>query len=323
MKINVFLPIILLAFIVIFSACYPAQDNPLDQAISSDEPPQQIPEPLTQPDFPIEEKSIVEHVELIMLESFPLQVHAIIRGALPNGCTFIVDTSQEKQDNNIVLHIFTQTDSRTLCTEAEVPFEQIIPLDVNGLPAGNYQVVLNDKITSFTFHQDNFLQDESSNNMTCPPEDEQQILFNPVEESLKMGFCFLYPVIFTHRPEFSMAPVVLTGPEHSIDQESFMALLAITVTDAFENDLESYIQDLSKKGFLGKHGEIEYTHLGSNDAILIEGYPEPDGQRHIFVRYNDQDFHLVFKPISSKSDQANQDMEDLFLLVTHSWTFTE
>ena len=45
-----------------------------------------------------------------------------------------------------------------------MPFEISVPLDVIGLPAGIYEVIVYDVRTEFTFTQDNIIQDSEESN---------------------------------------------------------------------------------------------------------------------------------------------------------------
>ena len=47
-----------------------------------------------------------------------------------------------------------------MCIEALVPFEENVPLDVYGLPAGTYQVQVYNQSAEFTFDMDNRLQED-------------------------------------------------------------------------------------------------------------------------------------------------------------------
>jgi inhibitor of cysteine peptidase len=44
--------------------------------------------------------AVVESIEILVLESFPVQIHVVARGYLPDGCTEI-DRVEEKRDGNI------------------------------------------------------------------------------------------------------------------------------------------------------------------------------------------------------------------------------
>ncbi len=101
----------------------------------------------------------VESVEVMILESFPLQVQLNVEGYMPDGCTEIDSTEVEQQGNHFEVTIRTVRPADMLCTEAIEPFEMNIPLDVYGLPAGEYTIDVNGVEDSFTFEQDNILEE--------------------------------------------------------------------------------------------------------------------------------------------------------------------
>lgn len=105
-------------------------------------------------------KAPVESVEVVFLESFPLQVQLQVEGYLPDGCTEIESTEVERQGDHFEVTITTSRPAEMACTQAIEPFEMNIPLDVYGLPAGEYTVDVNGVETSFTFSQDNILETE-------------------------------------------------------------------------------------------------------------------------------------------------------------------
>jgi uncharacterized protein YgiM (DUF1202 family) len=94
-----------------------------------------------EPGIPVTGVAVVQSVEIQILESRPLQVHAILRGQLPDaGCTTIASVDQSRNGNTIDLTVKTTTDPLALCAQALTPFEHIVPLDVRDLPAGKYNV---------------------------------------------------------------------------------------------------------------------------------------------------------------------------------------
>ena len=100
--------------------------------------------------------AVVKSIEILLLESFPLQVNAVIRGDLPDaGCTKIASVDQVREGNTFRLTLVTTTDPLALCAQALTPFEQVVALDVNGLPAGTYAVQAGDVQQTFTFDVDN------------------------------------------------------------------------------------------------------------------------------------------------------------------------
>ena len=106
--------------------------------------------------FEITESALLESMDIVFLESFPLQVHVILTGNFPDGCTFVQSHKVTREDNHFNISVFTKRPSEALCTEALVPFEYTVFLDVYGLPAGDYSVSAYNVSDSFTFKQDNF-----------------------------------------------------------------------------------------------------------------------------------------------------------------------
>jgi inhibitor of cysteine peptidase len=97
----------------------------------------------------------VESIEILILESFPVQVQVRAQGNLPDGCTTIDETLQERSGNTFVVKVTTARPKGALCTEALVPFETTIALDVLGLEAGTYTVTVNGVGGTFTLDVDN------------------------------------------------------------------------------------------------------------------------------------------------------------------------
>ena len=114
-----------------------------------------VPEPtaLTEPVFGL---ATVDSVQILMLESFPVQVNVQVRGELPNGCTEINDIITQTDDTQFNVALTTVQQPDTVCTQAVVPFEEMVPLDVDGLEAGTYTVTVNGVQGSFTLDVDNF-----------------------------------------------------------------------------------------------------------------------------------------------------------------------
>jgi inhibitor of cysteine peptidase len=101
----------------------------------------------------------VEEVDVRILESFPVQVHVTARGYLPDGCTVINSnaTTVQRKGNTFNVYLETVRPREAVCTEALVPFEQNIPLNVYGLERGTYTVNVNDVEETFELTTDNVL----------------------------------------------------------------------------------------------------------------------------------------------------------------------
>ena len=108
--------------------------------------------PLTEPVFGL---ATVESVQVLTLESFPVQINVLARGVLPNGCTTINDIVSQRDGTAFTVAVTTVQEPDQVCTQATVPFEETIALDVVDLPAGTYTVNVNGISGSFTLDVDN------------------------------------------------------------------------------------------------------------------------------------------------------------------------
>jgi hypothetical protein len=97
----------------------------------------------------------VTSIEILILESFPVQIQVVARGSHSNGCTTINEVTQERTGNTFQVTITTVRPVGMACTEEEVPFEKVIALDVYGLPAGTYTVIVNGVSGTFDLAVDN------------------------------------------------------------------------------------------------------------------------------------------------------------------------
>ena len=104
-------------------------------------------------------RATVESIEILIAASFPVQVFAVLHGYLGDGCTKIsCVTARGPVANRFHIEITTERPAGAFCTLALVPFEHNVPLDVHGLPKGDYEAVAGGVRVSFTLRQDNKLQ---------------------------------------------------------------------------------------------------------------------------------------------------------------------
>ncbi len=104
-------------------------------------------------------EALVEEVSIVFLESFPLQVRVAASGYLPNPCSWVENVTVERIDQHFKVHIIWGANVGEVCIQVEEPFEENIPLEVYGLPAGEYTIDVNGVQTQFTFAQDNILEE--------------------------------------------------------------------------------------------------------------------------------------------------------------------
>jgi hypothetical protein len=92
------------------------------------------------PTLPAGGRAFIESLEVMVLESFPVQVQATINGNLSDSCTSLADTNVQQQGNTFIIGITTNYDTQAACTEALVPFSKTVSLTVEGLSSGTYTV---------------------------------------------------------------------------------------------------------------------------------------------------------------------------------------
>ena len=84
----------------------------------------------------------IDGVEILLLESWPVQVQALVRGNLPTPCSrlaWVVDGPDA--GGRITLTVYSTVDMDAVCTQVLQPFEQSIP--VGSLTSGDYVLVVN------------------------------------------------------------------------------------------------------------------------------------------------------------------------------------
>ncbi len=135
-----------------------ARPNP-DEPVSSDDTPQPGIPPTPRGGDWITGEAAVDSIELLTLESFPLQVQAVVRGSLPDSCTEIDQVAATRSGTIFTIQVITARPADQVCAEMLTPYERNVALDVYGLPAGTYTVTAAGASASFTFSQDNILPD--------------------------------------------------------------------------------------------------------------------------------------------------------------------
>jgi len=113
----------------------------------------QLKKPSIEADKP---KAHVEEIEIQILESFPIQIHVVAKGFLSDSCEKIKQIDTKRSDNTFTVTMTTHSVGE-VCTEALVPFERVIALEVEGLKAGIYTVDVNGVVDSFELEIDNVI----------------------------------------------------------------------------------------------------------------------------------------------------------------------
>jgi hypothetical protein len=121
--------------------------------------------PNVEPEVPAVETGegiIIDSVEMLILESWPVQVQAVIRGHRVDGCTVVdeIRVDRDETANRFVVTMITSRTNDAMCTMALVSFEEEVSLDVEGLPAGTYTVEAHGVSATFTLDADNVFMEE-------------------------------------------------------------------------------------------------------------------------------------------------------------------
>lgn len=135
------------------SACAADSDNNIDQSVSVDSSNMPLPvEPDDSSGSESDEGKVranarVEGFELLIMESYPVQVMLVVSGALPTPChEFRYEVSEPDGENQIFVEIYSMVDPGEVCVEMEQPFAENISLPVAGLPDGIYTVFVNGEL---------------------------------------------------------------------------------------------------------------------------------------------------------------------------------
>lgn len=92
----------------------------------------------------------VESIEVRILESDPVQVEAVVRGQLADGCTTIEGATVEAQAQTFVITLQANRPADQMCAQVLAPFEQTVPLELPTGAAGAYEVQAGDVVQGFT-----------------------------------------------------------------------------------------------------------------------------------------------------------------------------
>ena len=72
----------------------------------------------------ITNEATINSVDVLIMESFPVQVTAVIKGTLPNSCATIGQVTQARNGNEFVVAVGTVKETEAMCAERVEPFEQ-------------------------------------------------------------------------------------------------------------------------------------------------------------------------------------------------------
>lgn len=143
------IPLLVLA---ILAACAPTPTQSPDTPVDSDTPSNGLP-PIYAPrpgDDQLQRGEVyLDSVDLLTMESYPLQFALVLKGNLPTPCHEIrVVVSDPDAENRINLDVYSVANPDTICVQMLQSFEQSISL--GSFPSGHYTVWVNgEQVTEF------------------------------------------------------------------------------------------------------------------------------------------------------------------------------
>jgi hypothetical protein len=100
----------------------------------------------------------VDSVEVLIMESFPVKVSVAVSGTLSVPCKSLLPAAVSLTGNVFVVVLAeSNLGPAESCIAVLEPFETSIPLEVQGLPAGDYTIVVNGVGAGFTLDADNMI----------------------------------------------------------------------------------------------------------------------------------------------------------------------
>jgi inhibitor of cysteine peptidase len=295
----------------------PDPDQPVSSADTPAAPDPGIPPVVTEPQPVNESKgegegAIIEALDVLMLESFPVQVRASLSGSLRDGCTSIARIEVLREGNTFRIRVITLRPPDRICTQQLVPFDTSVALDVEGLPAGEYVVRAGDLSRSFSLGVDNVLPGE--NGCQSPEGGQSQVT------SDRYGYCFLVPEGFQPAiPAVGGMDVHVRGPARSQAQPPALAELFVNVGPYPDGADLLGIVNSATGGATG----VEMIWIDGQEAALVRDAPgAAPGTALIFALREGQAYILTFQPVdAAAAPEVELDQEQLLQDVVASWTW--
>ena len=143
MNIKSMLPVILVGFTL--AACAGLSDAVSNETpASGNEAPGSPLDPLPKDDKMVRGDVTVSSSELLIMESYPLQIDLAVEGTLPTPCHQLRASVRGPDHENIIkVELYSLVDPNLICAQVIQAFEEKIPL--GSYPDGSYTVYLNDE----------------------------------------------------------------------------------------------------------------------------------------------------------------------------------
>ena len=246
-------------------------------------------------------QATVNSVEVIITAR---QVSVWVQGDLADGCTQLADTIQQSQGDTIQVTLLTARPVDAMCTPALVPFAELIPLEVAGLPAGEYTVTVNNVSATFTLATSG---GELPGPDACPVASAGTVAY---QNALDF-YCMVVPDSYTvTQPQPGEVHVLMTPGE----MRPGLVITAGSATQTLDE-----IQAMLSEQYPGVNLMVTTTTLGGQPALVIAGI---DQTRQTYVIAGDRLYRLWVEPIdSAEYPDLSRRADDLWTVVTESLVF--
>ena len=97
----------------------------------------------------------VERIDVAVLKSFPVQIHANLSGHLSDGCVELAEAEVRREGSTFTIALPASRPAGRMCAQALMPFQRTVPVPVRDLPKGRYEILSHGASASFTLDRDN------------------------------------------------------------------------------------------------------------------------------------------------------------------------
>ena len=93
--------------------------------------------------------TVIDSVDALLLESFPVQINLQVSGYQPDGCDFPVQVEQRREGNEVFVDIYRNVPLAVMCPAVLVEYNESIHLE-GGFESGTYTIHVNDQTIEVT-----------------------------------------------------------------------------------------------------------------------------------------------------------------------------
>lgn len=83
----------------------------------------------------------IDSLDLLVMESFPPQFNAVVKGTLPDSCYEVYEINQQRVESRIIIDIRAVKPSDAVCEPIQKTFEELVSIHTDELTPGQYTVV--------------------------------------------------------------------------------------------------------------------------------------------------------------------------------------